>query len=59
MRMGSMRTLHHLPTTRAEPCGFIKKPAQIYRIHMELSLRRSFQLRRNLEGYMVGTTAGF
>jgi hypothetical protein len=26
---------------------------------MKLSLRLSFYLRRNLEGYMVGTTSGF
>jgi hypothetical protein len=26
---------------------------------MELSLHLSFQLRRNLRGYMVGTTVGF
>jgi hypothetical protein len=28
-------------------------------VHMELSLRLRFYLRRNLEGYMVGTTVGF
>jgi hypothetical protein len=28
-------------------------------IHMELSLRLSFYLRRSLRGYTMGTTAGF
>jgi hypothetical protein len=28
-------------------------------VHMELSLNLSFYLKRNLEGYMVGTTVGF
>jgi hypothetical protein len=28
-------------------------------VHTELSLRLTFQLRHSLEGYTVGTTAGF
>jgi hypothetical protein len=50
---------HHFLITRTELWGFIKPLAQTYIVHMELSIRQSFQPRRNLGGYMVGTTVGF
>jgi hypothetical protein len=50
---------HHILTTRMEPWGFSKSSAQNIVVHMELSLRQSFYLRRSLGGYMVGTTTGF
>jgi hypothetical protein len=49
----------HILTTRTEPRGFIKSLASNQIVHMELSLRLSFYLRRSLGGYKVGTTAGF
>jgi hypothetical protein len=39
--------------------GFNKSSAQNKTVHMELSLRMSFQLRRNLKGYTVDTIVGF
>jgi hypothetical protein len=39
--------------------GFIKSSAQNKALYIELSFRVTFQLRRSLKGYMVGTTAGF
>jgi hypothetical protein len=42
-----------------EPWGFIKSSALYQSVHMELSLRLSFYLRRSLGGYTVGTTVGF
>jgi hypothetical protein len=59
LRMGSVRIPHHILTTRMEPLDFIKPSALYLSIHMELSLRQSFFLRRNLRGYTVGTTARF
>jgi hypothetical protein len=38
---------------------FIKSSALYLLVHMELSLRLSFYLRRSLHGYTVGTTVGF
>jgi hypothetical protein len=49
----------HLLTNQTEPWGFINLSVQNKVVHMELSLRRSFQLRRSLMGYTVGTIAGF
>jgi hypothetical protein len=51
--------LRLLLPTQMELWGFTKLSAQIYTTHMELSLCLSFQLRRSLRGYTVGTTAGF
>jgi hypothetical protein len=42
-----------------EPWGFIKQSVENKVVHMELSLRLSFLLRRILEGCTVGTIAGF
>jgi hypothetical protein len=53
-----MRKVRHFLTTRTELWGFIKSSAQNKVVHMELSLRLSFQLRRSLKGYTVGTTTG-
>jgi hypothetical protein len=39
--------------------GFIKSSSQNKAVHMELSLRLSFQLSHSLGGYMVGTTVRF
>ncbi len=39
--------------------GFIKSSAQNKALHMEISLRLSFYLRRSLGGYTVGTTTAF
>jgi hypothetical protein len=39
--------------------GLVKLSAQTYIVHMKLSLRLSFQPRRTLRGYTVGTTMGF
>jgi hypothetical protein len=50
---------HHILTARMELWGFIKSSAQNKAVHMELSLRLSFYLKRNLGGYTVGTTTGF
>jgi hypothetical protein len=47
------------PPFDTEPWGIMKSSAQNKAIHMELSIRLSFQLRRSLGGYTVGTTAGF
>jgi hypothetical protein len=35
--------------------GFIKSSALYQSVHMKLSLRFSFYLKHNLEGYMEGT----
>jgi hypothetical protein len=59
LRTGSLCMSHHILTTQIELWGFIKSSVQNKAVHMELSLRLSFHLRRNLGGYMVGTTAGF
>jgi hypothetical protein len=59
LRTGSVRILHDILKTRMEPWDFIKSSALYLSVHMELSLCLSFYLRRSLEGYMVGTTAGF
>jgi hypothetical protein len=40
-------------TTWMEPWGFIKSLALYLSVHMELSLRLSFYLKRRLGGYMV------
>jgi hypothetical protein len=50
---------HHFLTIRMEQWGFIKSSTQNKAVHMELSLRLSFQLRRILRGYTMGTTVGF
>jgi hypothetical protein len=42
-----------------EPWDFIKSLMLYLSVHIELSLHKSFDLRRNLRGYMVGSTAGF
>jgi hypothetical protein len=42
-----------------EPWGFIKLSTQNKTVHMKLSIRLSFQLSRNLGGYMVGPNEGF
>jgi hypothetical protein len=57
--MGLVRIRHHILTTRPEPSGFFKSSTLYLSEYMELSLRLSFYLRRNLWGYTVGTTAGF
>jgi hypothetical protein len=49
----------HFLTIWMELWGFIKSSVQNKAIHMEHSLRLSFQLRRSLGGYTVGTTVGF
>jgi hypothetical protein len=54
-----MRMTHHILTTWMEAWGFIKPSVQNQAIHMDLSLRLSFYLRRGLGGYTMGTTAGF
>jgi hypothetical protein len=54
-----VRMPHHILTTRMEPLGFFNSLAQNKAVHMELSLRLSFYLRRGLGGYTVGTTVGF
>jgi hypothetical protein len=56
---GSALKLCYLLITQREPWGFIMFSAQNKAVHMQLSLRLSFQLRRSFEGYMVGTIAGF
>jgi hypothetical protein len=50
---------HHILTTKMEPWSFIMSLVLYLSVHMELSLRLSFYLIRSLEGYMLGTTAGF
>jgi hypothetical protein len=42
-----------------EPWDFIKSSVLYLSVHMELSLRLSFYLRRSLGGYTVGTTVRF
>jgi hypothetical protein len=59
LRTGLVRIPHHILTTRTEPWGFFKLSVLYLLVHMELSLRLSFYLRRSLEGYTVGTTAEF
>jgi hypothetical protein len=54
-----MRIPHHILTTRTKPWDFFKSAVSYLSIHMELSLRLSFYLRRSLRGYTVDTTAGF
>jgi hypothetical protein len=56
---GLMLILHHILTTQTEPRDFIKSPTLYVSVHMELGIRLSFYLRSSLEGYTVGTTAGF
>jgi hypothetical protein len=51
--------LCHILTSLMEPWGFIKSSTSNQMVHMKLSLYLSFCLRRNLRGYMVGTTTGF
>jgi hypothetical protein len=50
---------HHILTTQMKPWDFIKLSALYLSLHMELSLRQSFYLRRSLRGYTVGITVGF
>jgi hypothetical protein len=57
--MGSVRIPGHILTTRMELWDFIKSSALYLLVHMELSIRLSFYLRRSLGGYTVSTTAGF
>jgi hypothetical protein len=57
--MGSVQMLHYILTTRMEPHGFIKPSTSNQAVHMVLSLRQSFYLRRSLGGDTVGTIAGF
>jgi hypothetical protein len=59
LRTGSVRMPHHILMTQIEPWGCIKSSAQNKTVHIELSLRLSFYLKRNLGSYTVGTTAGF
>jgi hypothetical protein len=59
LRMGSVQILRHILTTQMELWDFIKLSVLYLSVHMELSLHLSFYLRRNLRGYMVGTTVGF
>jgi hypothetical protein len=59
LRTRSVQILHHNLTTQMVPWGLIKSSALYQSVHMELSIRLSFYLRRSLRGYMVGTTAGF
>jgi hypothetical protein len=47
--------LHHLLTTRMERWGFINSLAQNKVVHMELSIRLSFQVSHSLRDYTVGT----
>jgi hypothetical protein len=54
-----MQISHHILTNRTEPCDFIKSSALYLSVHMELSLRLSFYLKRSLRGYTMGTTTGF
>jgi hypothetical protein len=54
-----VRILHHILTTRTELRDFIKSFMLYLSVYMQVSLRRSFYLRRSLGGYMVGTTTGF
>jgi hypothetical protein len=50
---------HHILTTQTEPRGFTKLLALNQILHIQLLLRLSFYLGRNLEGYMLGTTTRF
>jgi hypothetical protein len=59
LRTGLVQIPHHILTTRRESWGFIKSSASYQSVHMKLSLRLSFYLRRNLGGYIVGITTGF
>jgi hypothetical protein len=59
LRTGSVHTPHYILTNWMEPWAFIKPSAHNQALHMELSLRSSFYLRCNLEGYTVSTTVGF
>jgi hypothetical protein len=51
--------MHHILTTQMELWGFFKSSTLYLSVHVELSLRLTFYLRRSLWGYMVGTTMGF
>jgi hypothetical protein len=57
--MWSVRKLCHLLTTQIELWGFIKSLVQNKAVHMEVSLRLSFQLERSLMRYIVGTITEF
>jgi hypothetical protein len=59
LRMGSVQIQHHILITQMELWDFIKLSVLYLLVHMELSFRLSFYLRRSLGGYTVGTTAGF
>jgi hypothetical protein len=50
---------HHILITQMELWDFIKLSVLYLLVHMELSFRLSFYLRRSLGGYTVGTTTGF
>jgi hypothetical protein len=54
-----VRIPHHILITQTKLWDFIKLSALYLSVHMELSLRVSFYLRRSLRGYTLGTTAGF
>jgi hypothetical protein len=54
-----VRMPRHFLTTQMKLWGFIMSSVQNKVVHMELSIRLSFQLRRSLEGYTVGTIVGF
>jgi hypothetical protein len=59
LRMGSVQIQHHILITQMELWDFIKLSVLYLLVHMELSFRLSFYLRRSLGGYTVGTTTGF
>jgi hypothetical protein len=50
---------HHILTARMEPWGFFKSSTLYLSIHMKLSLRLSFYLKRSLGGYTVHMTVRF
>jgi hypothetical protein len=51
--------LRRILTSQMRPWAFIKSLVQNIAVHMELSLYLSFQLKRSLRGYTVGTITGF
>jgi hypothetical protein len=59
LQKGSTHKPQCILTTQMESWGFIKSSVQNKVVHMEPSLCVSFQLRRSLGGYTVGTTVGF
>jgi hypothetical protein len=59
LRTGLVQMPLHILTTRIEPRCFTKSSVPNQIVHMQLSLRLSFYLRRSLRGYMVGTTVVF